>query len=283
MIQVGVNENIVISKAELNEKKTLTIGVREAGSEVKSGKSSIMEDLSDGSDTGGSANETTFLIFPPNIYDYEDKTVVVEGKKILSQFQDLKNQLTHILRRFLTNDKIKFAPFAGVAINLADDNDILAKIRLQANVDKIYNNYATQFISQITSFLNREDKLGRLFLHRRSETVHFGTLRKKFLADQPFFEDTVIPVNLSKMFTKQTSNTTKFHEPIEVDGIKYVANFSPYELKNKLDDTTRKEEAADNSNSSDDEMTAASSLFTADAGEGEADASATPGIFHVEE
>lgn len=283
MIRVGVNENVVISKAEINDKGTLFINVREAGAAAKEGKKvSLLEGLEEGSDTTGSSGDTAFLLYCPKAESYDDPNTPEDPLVILRNFTDLKNQLAHLLLRFTTKANVKFSPFAGVAVNLSDDADILAKIALQANIDKVYHNYATQFIRQITPFLNKDDKPSRLFLHRKSVASHYGVLRKKFLGDQPFFEDGAIPVNLSALYTKQTGATTKHFDPIEIDGVKYVPKFSKYELEKFLDNPERTEEAADDPSTPTGEIEAAGSLFTAGAGAGD-DSAAEPGIFQIGE
>lgn len=273
MIKVGVNENVFLSKAEINEKGTLLIGFREIGSELKEKAVSMADEMSGGSDTSGaSSGESTHLLFLPALVKYEKDAAgneqPEEGKVILASFLDLKNQLSHILKRFTTANLIKFSPFAGVTeINPASEADILEKIVNKPIAEKIYTNYISQFVAQVTPFLNLETKPARLFLHRQSETSHFGKLRKKFLGDQPFFEDTLIPVSSSKMYTNQLEKGTKHHEPVEVDGIKYVPKFSEYELKNKLDNPHKIETQPDASSAAaEQEIQNVETLFSADAG-----------------
>lgn len=253
MIKVGVNENVIVAKAEINDKGTLIVGVKELGVEIAEKKElTLAEQLAEGDDTTGADGfgMTNFLMFMPNLIafdkDENGNDVPAEGKDVLAGFIDLKNQLAHWLKRFMTAGQIKFSPFAGVAVDAANPDDIYAKIVIKANAEKMYSNYITQFVTQITPFLNQEAKTCRLFLHRKSEASHFGVLRKKFLENQPFLEDNInIPIEASKMYTKQVPGTTTEHEPIEKDGIKYVPNFSSYELKKKLDSTAIIEQPAD--------------------------------------
>jgi len=267
MIKVGVNENLVLSRAEKNDKGTLVIAVREVGTEVKEKKvQSAADMMSDGSDaTGSSGGEQQFLMFQPGVTKYDDPTQPEDGKKIMGSFIDLKNQLAHWLKRFVPESQIKFSPFSGVQINAADENAIFSALQTLAITEKVYANYVDQFLAQIKPHLNNEAKPGRLFLHRKSEASHFGVLRKKFLDNQPFWESMDIPVTSSKLYTKQVAGTTVHHEPVEIDGIKYVPNFSPYELKNKLDSTEVIASTADASTTTESELEAVGSLFTAGA------------------
>lgn len=251
MIGIGINDNIILSKAEVNDKGTLVVSVKELGTEVKeTKKASILDDMADGSDTAGNTfGEVNFLMFMPSLTKYDKdeagNEIPEDGAVIMKSFVDLKNQLSHWLKRFTTEKNIKFSPFAGVAVNMADEKDIIAKIATKAVAEKVYNNYITQFVTQITPFLNKSEKPGRLFLHRKSVESHFGVLRKKFLGDQPFFESMDLAPEVSKMYTKQTEKTTKFHDPIEIGGVKYVPNFSKYELEKFLDNPAKAEVAAD--------------------------------------
>lgn len=286
MIRVGITDNVVLSKAEKNDKGTLVVGIKELGTEVKEKKASILDDLSDGSDTSGNdgMGEVAFLMFMPSLTkfdkDEQGNEVALEGPDVLKGFVDFKNQLVHFLKRFTTSANIKFSPFAGIAINAADEKDIFAKIVQPAIAEKVYSNYVEQFIRQITPFLNLDGKPSRLFLHRKSEASHFGVLRKKFLDNQPFFEPMELPITQSKMWTKQTDKTTKFYDAIEVEGIKYVPNFTPYELGKKLDNPAKIEGAPDAASAAaDQEIENVENLFKADA----PGAEDGPAVFQIEE
>lgn len=292
MISVGTNENVVFSKAEINEKGTLVIGFKELGTEVKEKKElSVFEQMEEGSDASGdsSSGETIFLMFMPNLTDFDDKTKPAEAAKILQSFVEMKNQLSHVLLRFTTSPNIKFAPWAGVPVNLADEAATMAAIQTKAVAEKVYNNYAQQFLAMAKPFLNKEDKPGRLFLHRRSEAVHYGTLRRKFLESQPFWEGMEIPVEASKLWTKQVAGTTKYHEAILVgegeSAVKYVPAFTAYEIKNKLDNPAKLDIPADASATAEEEIANVSSLFTAAAASGAptVDGGAITGAFSIEE
>lgn len=247
MIQIGVNEDVLVSKAEKNDQQTLVVSFKESGTEVKVKKElSVLEQMNEGSDATGSdgMGELNFMFFMPSMTKYGTEEAET-GENILKSFLDLKNQLAHILKRFMTEKEIKFASFAGVAVNAADPIDIYAKLSVKANVEKVYANYTDQFIKMVTPFLNKSEKPARLFLHRKNAESHFGVLRKKFLDNQPFFEGMEIPISASKLYTKQTDATTKLHEPIEVDGIKYLPKFTDYELKKGLDDTSKSAAASE--------------------------------------
>lgn len=288
MIRVGVTENVLLTRAELNEQGTLVIAAAEVGTEIKEKKTTSLADmLNEGEDTSGNTatGEVTFLMFPPNLKDFDDKDKDADPKKVLQGFLDLKNQLSHFLKRFMTSKQIKWNILAGTGINAADDNDVLAKIGRPDVAAKVYSNIATGFIQQVTPYLNFEGKPARLFLHRRSKDAHFGTLRKKFLDNQPFFEGMEIPVDQSKMFVVKSTATTKFHEGVTLTSgegeaavsVTYVPNFSAYELKNGLDDPTVIERRTDAASGAAEEEENVQSLFSA--GNNEEASSDEPPLF----
>lgn len=251
MIRVGVNEDVILSGAVKNDKGTLEISFREKGTEVKEKTAkpelSLAAQLEESSDVTNneSSGESKFMLFPIDITKFGSDEVE-EGSVILQRIIDFKNQLTHILKRYMPTTSIKWSLLAGTGVNAADDNDVLTKVRTEGVTNMIYNNLVSQFIQQITPYINREDKPCRLFLVRRSAESHFGTFRRKFLDNQPFLESTEIPIKMSKMYKVQDAASTKHFEPIEVDGTKYVPNFTKYELERKLDDPNKRETTADN-------------------------------------
>lgn len=274
MIKVGVNENIVLSKATINDKGTLVISARERDAEVSEKKElTAAEMLSDSSDTtgDGSTGEINLLIFRPQVKEFDDPEKDLEPAKILEGFILLKNQLTHWLVRFTTNKNIKWAPFAGIPINAASTEEVLAAVADPIKFESIYQNYIKDFIRQVAPFLNLGDKPSRLFLVRKSVTSHFGVLRKRFLDNQPFWEANEIPVEQSKMYTKLVKEgkdkTTQYYEGVDVNGVIYVPKFSNYELEKGLDNPDKIDTASDDTSSSAaGDIEAVEGLFNANGG-----------------
>lgn len=275
MIRVGVNENIVISKAEYNDKQTLVVSTKEIGQETTVKKEmTAAEMMMDGGDTSGdgSMGETNFMIFRPQMKDFDDPDKDLEPAKILENFLQMKNQLSHFLKRFTTDKMIKWAPFAGIPLNASDPNDVLAKIADPIMAEQVYQNYTKNFIDQIKPFLNLESKPGRLFLVRKSAASHFGVLRKRFLENQPFFEGCEIPVESSKMYTKLIASgkdkTTQLHEGVDVGGVIYVPKFSSYELEKGLDNPDKVDTSEDQAGGADTagDIAQVEGLFSADGG-----------------
>jgi len=235
MIRVGVNENVLFTKADKNEKGTLSVTFTESGSEVKK-KVSLLEQMNESSDTSGSnAGSTNFLLFPPSREHLggDKKGQTLEATEMLKNLMSLKNQLTHILAKFTTSQNIRWNVFQNVGV-IKTDEDILSAVADEIKFKQIYANLVDQFLENVTrNKVIESGKPLRLFLVRQSKEKNFGRLRDKFLEEQPFLESLEIPKDKSKLWVKAGSKgATKYYDPTE-DG--YVPKFTEYEIKNGLD------------------------------------------------
>lgn len=246
MIKIGVNEKVYVAAAEvkINDKdqKSLAIGFAEIGQEVNAKPANVLDLLNEGSDESGDSNLTNIIIFPPSVVYLGDsfdgtksKDDPRDGKDIFDDFVDIKNQLAHILKRFIPEKEIKFDLLKGIPVAGKDPAAIVAAFAKPAICAHIFKNLCEQFIAMITKYVGDQSKGSRLFLVRTSPTKHFGTIRKRYLGQNPFFEDNAISIPESKMYTKQTKGTTKLHDAVVVNEVAYVPNFNAYELKNNLD------------------------------------------------
>lgn len=246
MIKIGVNEKVYVAAAEVktndNDQKSLSIGFAEIGQEVNTKPANVLDLLNEGSDESGDSNLTNIIIFPPSVVYLGDsfdgtksKDDPREGKDIFDDFVDIKNQLAHILKRFMPEKEIKFDLLKGIPIAGKDPSAIVAAFAKANIAAHIFKNLCEQFIGMLTKYIGDQSKGSRLFLVRTSQTKHFGTIRKRYLGQNPFFEDNAISISESKMYTKQTKGTTKLHDPVIVNDVAYVPNFNAYELKNGLD------------------------------------------------
>lgn len=263
MIKIGVNEKVYLAAAEVKEndkkQKSLNIGFAEIGQEVNAKPTNVLDMLNEGSDATGDTNLTNIIIFPPSLVYLGDsfdgtksKGDAREGKDIFNDFVELKNQLVHILKRFLPEKEIKFDLMKGINISATTSPEqIMAAFTKENVANVVFNNLCNQFLAMAKSFIGDQSKGSRLFLVRTSQTKHFGTIRKRFLAENPFFESNAIAIPTSKMYTKKTKGTTKLHTEteVEIDGIVYVANFNAYELKNGLDSAAVISDDGDDSDS----------------------------------
>lgn len=262
MIKIGVNEKVYVAAAEVKEndknQKSLALGFAEIGQEVNAKPENVLDLLNEGSDESGDSNLTNIVIFPPSVVYLGDsfdgtksKDDPREGKDVFDDFVDIKNQLVHILKRFIPEKEIKFDLLKGIPINGKEPAAIVAAFAKLNIAEHIFKNLCGQFIAMITQFIGDQSKSSRLFLVRTSQTKHFGTIRKKYLGQNPFFEDTAISIVESKMYTKQTKGTTKLHDAVVVNEIAYVPNFNAYELKNGLDSSAPVQSDSDSDDSVD--------------------------------
>lgn len=209
-IGVGINENVVITNAALNEKKNLVITLKPA-SKVGGAKKSIFDAML----TAGIQNEgrdglelqiLSFLL-------PKDKTLEKSIELIFADTTRFKNQLTTILMVFVNADDIKLADmdvqFAGTGIT--DQETLEKRILSQDVLNKMYENMANHFIQLITPFLNNPDHAVRFKLLRQSKDKHYATIPSRYLDGNPFIESMDIPLAQSNV------------------------KFSPYELKEGLD------------------------------------------------
>jgi hypothetical protein len=266
MIKVGVTENVVLTSGavtELNGNKSLKIGFRELGTEIKEKKvqsaAAMMSEATD--NTGDSTGETMITIFPPNMKVFGSEETK-EGKDLLASLVQVKAQLHHILKRYTVETSIKWNPFIGTSVNVNDDDDVMAKLAIATVFEAVFLNFANQFIAQATKFMNVDAKPCRILLIRQSATKSFGTFRKNFLNDQPFLESMDIPASNSKLLiaVTATGQKTKFHDPI--DG--FLPRYTDYELKKGLDSPIRVDAEADKTTSSE-EGAPVEALFSAGA------------------
>lgn len=161
MISVGIQENLEIVKAELNDKGTLVIGLKKS-----SGEGSMLDMLASNETGSTGEQEQDYFIWPFKIDEYT-KT----GTDIVKSAMNLKKALQHILEGYMAKDKVVWSPMAGMAIN---KDDIDGDMAIQSNITKLYTNIVGQFIEQIKPFLGK-GHLFRAKLVRQSKDKQFSS------------------------------------------------------------------------------------------------------------
>jgi hypothetical protein len=207
MIQVGKNENVFVKSAEIKEekgKKRLVVSISEnvGEKEVKS----ILDELNSNTEVSDMA------VASISVWPFDNKTS--NGDEFtadiaVQRIAEVKDPLNHILLGYMTSDKIKWNIFAGIPVTTDNINTLLVQ---QDTLDKVFLNIATQFVEMIKPYTNNS-KLFRFLAVRQSKKQHYPAFRKKFLADQPFWESMEIPAETSKL------------------------KFSAYEIKNGLNNS----------------------------------------------
>jgi F0F1-type ATP synthase delta subunit len=257
MIGVGVNAPVYVEKAEKNEKGTLTVTFKEA-SDAK--PKSLLEQMNEGADdSGNSGGSVGLMLFPPSTeYTKDGEKKIVEGPRRVQLLMDFKNQLAHILLRYVPSKEIRFNVVKGLV--LKTDEELFVQVMDEKKYLQIYGNIVEQFIEQATKFkIFDSTKTSRLLLVRQSAEKHFGRLRDKFLTDQPFLEDIIVPKDKSKLLVKAGSKgATTLFEP-DADG--YVPKFTDYEIGKGLDNPIRSASAADQKEATPEEHEAVEGIF----------------------
>ncbi len=187
MISVGIYENLVIHKIAKNDQGTLVIGVKEAGK---------IDPLLALNTTGGKLESESkdFLIYPPKPENFEGQTDTYENN--LKKIGDIKDQLEHILKQYITTNNIKWDVFAGTGVT---SDNIADKMMSATVLTQVYENIVEQFIKMMKPHVSDNGKKMRMIFVRSSANKHYPALRKRFLDTYPFIESMEIPKAQSKL------------------------------------------------------------------------------------
>lgn len=254
MIKIGVTENVYLFGAVKNDKGTLEITFNESANAGEVKKTSLLDQFSESSDTSGNKVGSTFLLFMPSM---EMQNEAIPPEKLVANMMKFKNQLHHILKRYVPENQIKWDPLKGIMIKT--EQDLLNQVTNKDTYTKMYTNIADQFIEQVAKFkANDPAKLSRIFCIRTSKEKSYNRLRDNFLNDRPFWETMDIPKAQSKMWVKASNATTKFFEA-DTDG--YVPKFDDYEIKQGLDNPIPSASKPDAPQNTPEEVAAVNNVF----------------------
>lgn len=199
MIQVGINENVIVTNASINDKGTLVLAFDEVGNLEKS-TVDVFEAMQTAAVENTGKTEFTLNIFPfkkPSGPKNESKTEVEILNMISDDIMKVKNQLTQLLEQYLTSDNIKWEPYRGTGI---DKTNYQTSLLVEEKLALIFENYAKDFIKMITPFLKKPEFKIRIKLVRQSKEKHYATIPGgKFLKDSPWVELMDIPADRSKV------------------------------------------------------------------------------------
>lgn len=195
-LTVGINENVVLKSAVINDKGTLEITFGKKEQDL----SEVATDdlLNDAAGIKPRGNDTRIMLWP---FNAEANGAAREVKHITSDVASLRDQLEHILQGYMTTVEAKLNPYDGLALTKDNINTEVVK---QSVLDRMYKNLTTQFVAKVKGLASTDlEKEFRLLLVRSSATNHYGKLRSRFISDNPFWESTAIPATASKLkFTK---------------------------------------------------------------------------------
>jgi Cu/Ag efflux protein CusF len=196
MIGVGINENVILHSATIDEKQRLVIELGPAkAAEAK--KSLFDESLTAGIQKEGK-DTLALTMWPPMVSKKADQT---NEKKALMMHDDLKrlnNQLVQILQQFMINDDIDLhkVKYEGTSVNADNYNDLMLD---QDTVSKIYDNCVKRFVELIKPFTGDPQYAVRFKLIRQSKEKHYATIPSRFVDDNPFIELMAVPKEQSRV------------------------------------------------------------------------------------
>lgn len=184
MIDVAIQENIQLVKAELNDKGTLVLSLKKTGGEM-----SLEERMNTADDSASGKQEQDYYIWPFKLDDY-----VKTGEDILQQAVNMQKTFTHILKGYIKQEDIKWNVLNGMKIG-----EVSIDLIKQSNIDKLYSNLVAQFIDMVTPFLGKEI-LFRVKFVRQSKDKHFSSLPRvteySNLVKEPFWESMALTTSL---------------------------------------------------------------------------------------
>jgi len=179
MLTIGIHNDIIVSKAEVNEHGTLEIEFKQPGSDdamgALTGNAELTPDQS-----------VNVRIYKQEVEYFGEKR---EGTRMLSLIANFKAILTELLQVYIDNPVID----ATKGLKVTKDN-VNIVFTDQENVDKAYKNIVTQFCTAMTPFVNSDDTF-RVKLQRRSKKHAFASLPNF----GPWVEPMTIPKESSKL------------------------------------------------------------------------------------
>lgn len=198
MIGIGINNDVVLVRAVLNEKGTLEITFDELKT-LTAPRASVFAESQSAKVTNDGKSSYSILLFSlkkPDGKRNEDKTDVEMLEMIGGDIKRVKNQLSHIIEQYWSLEGVEWDPYIQTGVteeNYAErylDNTVL---------ETMFHNYATQFISYVEPFFGKTEFPMRLKLLRQSKDKNFPTLPSRFLEDNPFLEPMDVPADRTRV------------------------------------------------------------------------------------
>lgn len=223
-LNVGINNNLVFSKALKNDRGTLVIGFKDGI------KVDPITAFNSGEQTSFKPNEQDVFFYPPKIENYDGKVDTLEN--IMNKIAEIVDPLNHILQTYMKTEDVRkgWDMFKGTGVTA---DNMQAKLTNQTTLTKVYGNIVDQFLVMAQPLLD-DDLLVRVMFSRTSANKHYPTLRRRYLDTYPFIESMSVPENSTRL------------------------RFSPWEIKKGLDNGTP---LASNSSISKNEVEVAEDLF----------------------
>jgi len=193
MLKIGIHDNVVVSKAAVNEHGTLEIEF------TQQPENDILGALA--------GNVEITPVQSVNIRVYKQEVEYFgeqrEGNKVLTLIINFKSVLTELLGIYIDNPTIDATK--GLKVPQGGMNEFFTN---QDNVDKAYKSIVDQFNAAIKPFLNSDDKF-RVKLPRRSPKYAYASLPNF----GPWVEPMTIPKENSKLRWSKWEIENKKNDP----------------------------------------------------------------------
>lgn len=196
MIGIGINENVYLKNAELDEKNYLIITFAE---KMENRPKNIFEQLND-EKVIETIPDVSIRLFPFNVPTDTKWTQEKKLDIVGADMNKTKAILMHLMKAYMPTEQAKLNLFGGT---LVDANNYSTEMLKNEVLKQIHLNMANQFIQLTKPYFNNDTLLFRLILVRQSKEKHFPTFRAKHLEENPMYESMDIPKAASKVaFTK---------------------------------------------------------------------------------
>jgi len=222
-INVGINENVVLSKVEVVTATNGNLAVDfNFGEPVVATGATEFNPFAEDLDENGYAKTSSGGFAPvvkqwgPSVAkdtkaDGTVRSMAEKSKETWDAMAELQNLLNQFGLCYVTSDKLKLDRFKDLGV---DTTNWSTKILDQNVLDAATRNLVTQFNQAVGEFLGKKDHALRVLCVRKSKTSHYPGFRQNFIKDNPVVEPAAIPLEASKL------------------------KFTAWEIKNKYNDGT---------------------------------------------
>lgn len=194
-IAVGINDNVTLKGAEINEKGSLEISFSQGADLSDIPTDDLLNDAA-GVKPAGAAK---IMLFPIDVEANGEKR---DADRISKDIVSVRDQLEHILQGYMPKKDAMLNPYDG--LDLTKEN-FKTEILKASVVERMFKNLTGQFIAKVKALTAEQlEQKFRLLLVRRSAAKNFGTFRKMFITDNPFWEPmSIVEAGASKVkFTR---------------------------------------------------------------------------------
>lgn len=221
-IQVGIHENVILSKVQVSDKGRLTLFLRLLDEQESTEQEEDPFAQMNAAEVVEKSSDSGIILWPFKAPDAKNRDGSERSPREMGELANgdvmrLKNQLQQILEQYVVKDNIKWSIFDGAAMT---KETYWEDIYSQNNLDIIYRNICEQFQAMIQPYLDKNEFPMRWKLARQSADKHYARIPDRYIKDQPFIEPMEVPKEQSRV------------------------KWSSYELKEKLNDPTPVSRAA---------------------------------------